>query len=60
MHSITSANNSPFPSNKTSKTIVILGNNEVGKTNILQRFTKRRFELNYIETIGTFIIFCLL
>ena len=37
---------------KLCKTVVILGNSETGKTNILQRFTKKRFENNYIETLG--------
>lgn len=40
---------------KICKTVVILGSSETGKTNILQRYTKRRFEDNYIETIGKII-----
>jgi GTPase SAR1 family protein len=41
------------------KTVVLLGSCEVGKTNILQQYTKKRFDENYMETIGTtnFIIF---
>ena len=39
---------------KICKTIVMLGTSEVGKTNILQKYTKRRFEDAYIETIGIF------
>jgi GTPase SAR1 family protein len=38
--------------NRMCKTVVLLGSSEVGKTNILQRYTKRRFEENYMETIG--------
>ncbi len=37
---------------KICKTIVILGTSGTGKTNILQRYTKNRFEQNYLETIG--------
>lgn len=42
----------PNKQNKVCKTIVMLGNSEVGKTNILTRYTKRRFDESYIETIG--------
>lgn len=37
---------------KICKTLVILGHSETGKTNILQRYTKKRFENNYVETLG--------
>ena len=43
---------SPFTNNKNNKickTIVILGASETGKTNILQRYTKKRFEDIYFE-----------
>ena len=52
MHSLASTNNQSLNLTKTSKTVVILGNNETGKTNILQRYTKKRFDSNYLETIG--------
>jgi GTPase SAR1 family protein len=37
---------------KQAMTVIVLGSPEVGKTNILQRNIKRRFEETYIETIG--------
>ena len=37
---------------KICKTIIVLGNSGVGKTNILQRYTKKKFEDTYLETIG--------
>lgn len=39
-------------SNKVCKTVIMLGGSQAGKTNILQRYTKRRFDDSYIETIG--------
>jgi small GTP-binding protein len=41
---------------KLIKTVVILGSKEVGKTNILTRYTKKRFEEFYMETIGNRLI----
>lgn len=41
--------------NRICKTVVLLGSSEVGKTNILQQYTKKRFDENYMETIGTTI-----
>jgi GTPase SAR1 family protein len=40
------------PNNKLSKIIVTLGHNEVGKTNLIQRYTKKKFNEAYKETIG--------
>ncbi len=37
---------------KICKTLIVLGNSGVGKTNILQRYTKKKFEENHFETIG--------
>ena len=34
------------------KTIIILGISKVGKTSIIKRITKNRYEDKYIETIG--------
>jgi small GTP-binding protein len=49
----------PIKSSKVCKTIVVVGSCEVGKTNLLQRYTKRRFEESYIETIGMdYVIIC--
>ena len=42
------------PNNKLSKIIVTLGHNEVGKTNLIQRYTKKNFNEAYKETIGNF------
>jgi GTPase SAR1 family protein len=41
---------------KLCKTVVFLGSSETGKTNILQRYTKKRFENFYMETIGKYLI----
>ncbi len=41
---------------KLCKTVVLLGSSETGKTNILQRYTKKRFENFYMETIGIYLI----
>ena len=38
--------------NKISKTIVFLGCGGVGKTNILTKFTKKRFDEQYVRTLG--------
>lgn len=37
---------------KVSKTVVVVGNNYVGKTSILTQFTKSRFNEEYRSTIG--------
>ncbi len=39
---------------KISKTVVILGSRHVGKTNILQRYIKKKYDDTYKETIGIF------
>jgi Ras-related protein Rab-7A len=38
--------------NKLSKTIVILGDKETGKTCLFKKFTKKKFDDKYKETIG--------
>jgi GTPase SAR1 family protein len=43
------------PSLKISKTVVMVGAREVGKTTILQRYIKKKFEDTYKETIGNII-----
>ena len=42
----------PFSKTKVSKTVVMLGSDGVGKTNILLRYIKKKFEESYKETIG--------
>ena len=42
----------PVSNSKVSKTVVLLGSCGVGKTNILQRYIKKKFVDTYIETIG--------
>ena len=37
---------------KNGKIVIILGDNEVGKTTILNQFAKQKFLTNYISTIG--------
>ncbi len=37
---------------KNGKIVIILGDNEVGKTTILYQFAKQRFLTNYVSTIG--------
>jgi GTPase SAR1 family protein len=39
-------------SNKITKTIVILGDKETGKTSLFKKFTKNKFDDKYKETIG--------
>ncbi len=46
----------PMSKTKISKTVVMLGSSEVGKTNILQRYIKKKFDESYKETIGTYTI----
>ncbi len=38
-----------------SKTIVVIGDKETGKTNLLQRYVKNKFYDMYIETLGTIL-----
>ena len=40
-------NNSNF-----GKTIIVLGDKETGKTNLLKRYVKKKFYEIYIETLG--------
>jgi len=49
-------NQRPKSSTKISKTVVMMGSCEVGKTNILQRYVKKKFEDRYKETIGNITI----
>jgi GTPase SAR1 family protein len=49
-------NQRPKSSTKISKTVIMMGTCEVGKTNILQRYVKKKFEDRYKETIGNIII----
>ncbi len=35
-----------------TKSVIILGDKETGKTNLLQRYVKNKFYENYIETLG--------
>jgi GTPase SAR1 family protein len=37
---------------RLQKTIVVLGDNECGKTSLLKKFIKRKYEDKYKETIG--------
>ncbi len=37
---------------KNGKIVIILGDNEVGKTTILYQFAKQKFLTNYVSTIG--------
>jgi GTPase SAR1 family protein len=37
-----------------SKIIITLGDNETGKSSILNRFTYDKFDEDYIETIGKY------
>jgi len=38
--------------NKICKSIILLGSSGTGKTNIIKRYSKNRFEENHIVTIG--------
>jgi GTPase SAR1 family protein len=38
--------------NKLTRTIVILGDKETGKTTLFKKFTKNKFDEKYKETIG--------
>ena len=40
---------------KICKSIIILGYSGTGKTNIIKRYTKNRFDDNHIETIGKYL-----
>jgi len=42
----------PFSKTKVSKTVIMLGSFGVGKTNILLRYIKKKFDESYKETIG--------
>lgn len=44
----------PMSKTKICKTVVMLGSSEVGKTNILQRYIKKKFDDSYKETIGMY------
>ena len=37
---------------KLQKTVVLIGDNESGKTSLLKKFIKRKFDDKYKETIG--------
>jgi GTPase SAR1 family protein len=37
---------------KLQKTVVLIGDNESGKTSLLKRFIKKKFDDKYKETIG--------
>jgi GTPase SAR1 family protein len=39
---------------KLQKSIVLLGDNESGKTSLLKKLIKRKFDEKYKETIGTY------
>ena len=41
---------------KLQKTIVLLGDNETGKTSLLKKSIKRKFDEKYKETIGTLLL----
>jgi len=45
-------NDSNLNSSNNSKTIVVLGDKETGKTNLLLRFVKKKFYENYETTKG--------
>ena len=47
-----SRNTLAIPQTRVNKTIVFLGNSQVGKTSILIRFTKKNYKDEYIETLG--------
>ncbi len=35
-----------------TKTIIVLGDKDTGKTNLLQRYVKKKFYDMYLETLG--------
>ena len=41
---------------KLEKTIVLLGENDTGKTSLLKKIIKGKFDDKYKETIGTLIL----
>jgi GTPase SAR1 family protein len=45
-------NDSNLNSSNNSKTIVVIGDKETGKTNLLLRFVKKKFYENYETTKG--------
>jgi GTPase SAR1 family protein len=53
MNSNDNIQNPDSRNSRLCKTVVLLGSSEVGKTNILQQYTKKRYDENYMETIGT-------
>jgi GTPase SAR1 family protein len=49
-------NNVTALNEKLVKSLILLGDKEAGKTSMLQKYIKKKFEDNYIETLGKFLI----
>lgn len=49
-------NDTSTATSNISKTIIVLGDKETGKTNLLLRYVKKKFYDMYLETIGNYLL----